>query len=66
MKRFLERQATNIYSKGNNLHNFISVKEIKFVVKIPFYKENIQSRCLHWQVLQTFKEEIMPVLNNLF
>lgn len=65
MKRFLGRWATDIYPKGNNLHSFISVKEIEFVIKIPFYKENVQSRCLHWQVLQTFKEEIMPVLNNL-
>ena len=66
IETFLERQITNIYSRGNNLNSFMSAKEIEFVVQIPFYKENIQPRFLHWQVLQTFKEEIMPVLNNLF
>lgn len=40
----------------------MSIKEIGFVVKISIYKENTQPRCLDWQVLRTFKEEIMPVL----
>lgn len=57
MKKLFEQQTTKMQSRVNNLHNFMSIKEVECIVKIPPYKENTQSRRHHWHILLALKEE---------
>ena len=67
MDKFLGRQKLSMLTqeKIDELNSTLSIKEIKFVV-CNFPKEKTSGPDGTGELFQIFKEEIMPILHNLF
>ena len=65
--QFLKSQSAKTHARRNRQFDRpVSIKEIELTINILQKPQSTRPRLVHWWILSTFKEEIIPVLYYVF